>query len=349
MAVKDGPAHIGSNSHKARLAQFNASALASRIKELTLLHSSFSKESISILPVAHIKDQQYGITDCVQVSAEFSRHPTTAIPSTLQRTAEPTQTKAKLRNAVTVSAPPGAVPWTCTLCNRKMQAISRVDHLAGKAHARKLIPEISTVLVPLHVNSTISGTPEANKTKGKRIAKSNLAANRLLQSWTSDGPLDNFFHSHHSFHYDASTPPAISFESLQSHLQKRHKWSRGGPECKELWHRYQTALTQEFNLWFGVEDDLNAWHSLCRAVRITPLPTTCELCRSSVRGRHVNIIDLIEWGRSGGKYVRIFRTVKELSDYSYDSRKIYSKQAVDELEAGAVLKHLLRPLEAAQY
>ena len=71
--------------------------------------------------------------------------------------------------------------------------------------------------------------------------------------------------------------------------------------------------------------------------------------KQSVRGRHVNIIDLIQWGRSGGKYVQIFRTVKELSDYSYDSRKIYSKQAVDELEAGAVLKHLLRPLEAAQY
>lgn len=70
--------------------------------------------------------------------------------------------------------------------------------------------------------------------------------------------------------------------------------------------------------------------------------------KQSVRGRHVNIIDLIEWGRCGGKYVEVFRTVKDLSDYSYDSQKIYSKEAVDKLEAGAVLKHLLRPIRAAQ-
>ncbi len=312
MAVEDGPAHIGSDGHKARLAQFNASTLASRVKELTLLCSSFSKESISILPVAHVTDQQCGITGRAHVSAETfthtesSRYLASAIPLTLQRTIEPTQTNAKLRDAVTISAEPSTVLWTCTLCNREMQDISKVDHLAGKAHARKLISKPSAGLVPLHVNP-ISGTSEANKTKENRIAKSNSTASRLLQNWTclscnvvvtfrhkashscsssdskpstTDGPLDNFFHFYHSFRYDASIPPAISFEPLQDHLRKRHKWSREGPECKELWHRYQAALTQEFNLWFGVEDDLDAWHSLCRAVRITPLPTTCELCRS---------------------------------------------------------------------
>ena len=320
MAVEDGPAHIGSDGHLACLAQYNANALASRMNELILFQSSLSKASISILLVVHIKGPQNGITDCAQVSAEpfthteFLQYPTTAIPSTLQRIAEPTKTNAKLQDAVAVLAPPGAVPWTCTLCNREMQDASRDDHLAGKAHARKLKPEPSTVLVPLHINSTLSRTAEVDKTKDKRIAKLSSAANRLLLSWTcpscnaiitsrqkashscsssdpkpltTDGPLDNFFHFYHSFHYDASTPPAISFESLQTHLQKRHKWSSEGPECKELWHHYQAALTQEFNLWFGVEDDLDAWHSLCRAVRITPLPTTYELCRSVGLQPHV--------------------------------------------------------------
>lgn len=297
MTVEDGPAHIDSDGHKARLAQFNASALASRIKELTLLYSSLSKEPISILPVAHV-NQQCEITDRAHVSADtFTHTQFSAIPLVLQRTVEATQTKAKLWNAVTAPTPPSTLLWTCTLCNREMQDVSKVNHLAGKAHARKLI----------HVNSTILGTPEVNKIKEKRIAQSNSTANHLAQSWTCpscnvvitfrqkashscpssdskpstiDGPLDDFFHFYHSFHYDASTPPAISFESLQKYLQKRHKWSRESPECKELWHCYQAALTQEFNLWFGIEDDLDAWHSLCRAVRITPLPTTCELCRS---------------------------------------------------------------------
>ncbi|KAL8981836.1 MAG: hypothetical protein Q9177_005453 [Variospora cf. flavescens] len=269
--------------------------------------------------------------------------------------------KAKRRDTITGSVPPNAMLWTCTLCDREMQESSKDKHLAGKAHARKLISEPSTALALPVVNCTPSGTSEVNKTKDNRIAKSKSTDSRQSRSWTcpscsvvvksrqrvshscsrsdpkpstNDGPLDNFFHTYHSFHYDACMPPAISFESLQTYLQKRHKWSRKGPECKELWHRYQAALTQEFNLWFGVEDDLDAWHSLCRA---------------SVRGRHVNIIDLIEWGRSGGKHVRIFRTIKELSDYSFASQKIYSKKEVDELEAGAVLKYLLRPLAAAQY
>jgi len=304
MNVEDGPAHIRSYDHKARLAQFSASVLTSRIQKLTLRHS---------LPVAHIKDHRYGLTGHAHVFAEtfmqteFSRYPAFAFPLTHQRTVEPTQTEAKLLDAVTVSAPSGSALWTCTICNREMQNVSKVDHLAGKAHARKLISEPLTLLVPLHVRSTMSGTLVANEAKERKIAESKSTANRVLQSWTCpsciaiitfqqkpshscssydsknstiDGPLDSFFHSYRSFHYDASTPPAISFECLQNHLQTRHRWARDDPEREKLWHHYQAALTQEFNLWFGVEDDLDAWHSLCRAVRITPLPTTCELCRS---------------------------------------------------------------------
>lgn len=261
MTVEDGPAHIDSDGHKARLAQFNASALATRIKELTLLHSSFSKESISTLLVAHV-NQRCEITGRAHVSADtFTHTQFSTIPLALQRTVEATQTKAKLWNAVTAPAPPSTLLWTCTLCNREMQDVSKVDHLAGKAHARKLISEPSTFPISLHVKSTILGTPQVNKIKEKSIAKSNSTANRLAQSWTCpscnvvitfrqktshscpssdskpstiDGLLDDFFHFYHSFHYDASTPSAISFESLQKNLQKRHKWFRESPECKKL-------------------------------------------------------------------------------------------------------------------
>jgi hypothetical protein len=66
-----------------------------------------------------------------------------------------------------------------------------------------------------------------------------------------------------------------------------------------------------------------------------------------IRGRHVNIVDLIEWARKGERgRVQIFNTVKELSDYSYLHSKIYHK---DQLGAGVVLSHLLRQLQKAQY
>ena len=36
----------------------------------------------------------------------------------------------------------------------------------------------------------------------------------------------------------------------------------------QAWDQYQEALTPEFKLWFGAEDDTAAWHSLCRAMKI---------------------------------------------------------------------------------
>ena len=166
-----------------------------------------------------------------------------------------------------------------------MPDISRIDHLVEKSHVRILISKSSTDPVPLHVNSSTSGTFKTNKTKKKRNAKPNLFNSHLLQSWTcqfcnvvvtlqqkashfcsssdskpltNDSPLDKFFNFYRSFHYDVFTSSAISFEFLQDHLQKRHKWSHDSLEFKDLWRCYQVALAQEFNLWFDVEDDLNA-------------------------------------------------------------------------------------------
>ena len=66
-----------------------------------------------------------------------------------------------------------------------------------------------------------------------------------------------------------------------------------------------------------------------------------------MRGRHVNIVDLIAWARRGETgSVQIFSTVKALSDYSYGEHKLYNK---DQLGPGVVLRHLLRMLGAARF
>lgn len=101
----------------------------------------------------------------------------------------------------------------------------------------------------------------------------------------SENPLDEFFHSFPNFPYDASVPPATSYQTLRAQLWRWHDWDGERPTAwneyrEEFTVRYQAALTQEFNLWFGTQDDLKSWHALCRAVRITPLPTTCKECRS---------------------------------------------------------------------
>lgn len=58
--------------------------------------------------------------------------------------------------------------------------------------------------------------------------------------------------------------------------------SKGDEDSAQAWDQYQESLTQEFKLWFGAEEDIAAWHSLCRAVRIEPLPRTCLECKKVV-------------------------------------------------------------------
>jgi hypothetical protein len=99
------------------------------------------------------------------------------------------------------------------------------------------------------------------------------------------GPLDRFFHSFPSYPYDACKSPDVSFSRLLSGLSKWHTWDHKNPNTWELYRKqvkeeYQTALTHEFNLYFGTEDDIVSWHALCRAVRVQPPPLTCEDCQS---------------------------------------------------------------------
>lgn len=57
---------------------------------------------------------------------------------------------------------------------------------------------------------------------------------------------------------------------------------------------------------------------------------------------HVNLCDLLDsTGREGGGRVRVFGSVKELREYTLNTRKIFPKE---EAYAGGLLKFLLREI-----
>ncbi|OJJ79521.1 C2H2-type zinc finger protein [Aspergillus glaucus CBS 516.65] len=91
-------------------------------------------------------------------------------------------------------------------------------------------------------------------------------------------PLNIFFQSFDGFKFDPNLPPSESYPSLQ----RFYGWRKGNKDSAQAWDQYQEALTQEFKLWFGAEDDIAAWHSLCRAVGIEPLPRSCLECEAPV-------------------------------------------------------------------
>ena len=85
-------------------------------------------------------------------------------------------------------------------------------------------------------------------------------------------PLDKFFRSFPGFRYNPKLPPSESY----AQLREFRGWGKEDPDEKKAWKRYQSALEAEVKMWFGAEDDLEAWHSLCRAIGIGPLPATCK-------------------------------------------------------------------------
>ena len=101
-------------------------------------------------------------------------------------------------------------------------------------------------------------------------------------------------------------------------------------------------------LWFGDESDLTAWHELCRAVGIRDPPLTISACTEALRRTHVNIIDLIEWGRNGqpaDSPVTVYKTIPMLRDYTLSTGRTFPQAEVIRKEDGAtniVLRHLLR-------
>jgi hypothetical protein len=103
--------------------------------------------------------------------------------------------------------------------------------------------------------------------------RQHLRDSRIHQQDT-ESPLDVFFRSFPTFDYDPSLPPATSYANLREHKG----WRRGSAASDDAWNRYQDALQSELHMWYGAENDLTAWHALCRAIGIEPLPKTCEQC-----------------------------------------------------------------------
>lgn len=90
---------------------------------------------------------------------------------------------------------------------------------------------------------------------------------------------ENFF-ADYEFDYDPSQPIMKQFYRMSD----RYKWKKDDPDKKEARDGVRDAIALTFNDTYGTDvNDLNAWHNLCRAVRIDPLPEDIESCREVSR------------------------------------------------------------------
>ncbi|KAK1960024.1 hypothetical protein LY78DRAFT_619146 [Colletotrichum sublineola] len=219
-------------------------------------------------------------------------------------------------------SPVHAPSFDCEACNRSFGSEEALQQ-----HLRDS---------PVHVQSF--GCEACNRSFGSEEALQQHLRDSPVHRKNTETPLDVFFHSYPTFDYDPSLPPSDSYADLKKHMG----WRRGQPDSSNAWSNYQDALQMELEMWYGAEDDLTAWHALCRAIGIKPLPNTCDGCEKAARRTHVNIIDLIDCGRENKGRVRTFCNVEELRAYTKKTGKIFRNISVT--SGSVVLRHLLRHL-----
>lgn len=97
---------------------------------------------------------------------------------------------------------------------------------------------------------------------------------------------ENFF-ADYEFDYDPSQPIMGEFYRMS----KSYKWEKDSKEVTEARDRVRNAIAETFNDTYGKDvNDLSAWHNLCRAVRIDPLPEDIQSCREVSRWLHIQRI-----------------------------------------------------------
>jgi hypothetical protein len=153
-------------------------------------------------------------------------------------------------------------------------------HLVEADHINRLLARLSNSTVCIVNNSTSNSSTLYGRMEEEyalAYPKKSAPVSTLNEPTLahSHSPIDEFFESFPSFKYDPSLTPSTSYMDLQKH----QKWLPKSPESEENWEAYQRALRRELSRWFGADDDLEAWHSLCRAIGIKPLPPTCEACK----------------------------------------------------------------------
>ncbi|CAG8084531.1 unnamed protein product [Penicillium nalgiovense] len=159
-----------------------------------------------------------------------------------------------------------------------------------------------------------------------------------LHERMTNSPVNAFFRSWPNFPFHVQLPPHKSWEQLHMF----YGWDDQAPEYRAAWIRYQDALASEVTIWFGDVLDLESWQKLCRAVGIDPLPGTCADGYMAIRNLYVNLIDLIQWARTGrvDGEVKRWKNNADLFEYSIATRRIFERDMTANDKPNVVLRHL---------
>jgi hypothetical protein len=166
-----------------------------------------------------------------------------------------------------------------------------------------------------------------------------------------------FFAEYPEFDYDSTAPVTQEYRRLT----QESDWMPRSQEDKKAKAAFGTAMGKQFASFYGSSiHDIKAWKALCEALGVDPIPKTIAECRDVrtevllpspcchitihvqqlIKSKHVNLVDFIDT-RITGDPIKIFKTEKELREYTRGEDKYYPKKSAKE---SGVLKYLLRKI-----
>lgn len=257
---------------------------------------------------------------------------------------------------------PSAASNTKPTCRKCGKSFSHFDALAK--HVRKNHPNLTVAVCPyctrsfrtyeelaahVHVRHTPDeyNCPCCTESFGTDIKLAHhIHDHHPPPAPPTDTPIDVFFQEYQTqyhFTYDRSSAPSFQFNRLRKFLRLEK-----GAEQDRLRARYGSALRAELALWFG-GIDFHAMDLFYRAVGYARVEYNILGFFEDLRGKHVNLIDLVHWARhegSDGETVSVWDDKEELKEYSKQNGKPFPAEYVLGLDPGlggnAVVRCLLR-------
>jgi hypothetical protein len=179
---------------------------------------------------------------------------------------------------------------------------------------------------PSSSSSSSSSHPCRNKSKirPRRIASVRSPAISSMSSYSEEDPIEAYFAKFPSFSYRPSTDwrQLAPFNSLANHLG----WSK--THRKNEFNHFKETWTQVVESEFS-GSSISHYQSLCKDLDIEPIPDSVAGCKTVLR-EVFNIVDLVQYrkdcqqGKIASKPQK-FRSLKQLSQYTSNENKYYSK------------------------
>ncbi|KAF2495153.1 hypothetical protein BU16DRAFT_461387 [Lophium mytilinum] len=128
-----------------------------------------------------------------------------------------------------------------------------------------------------------------------------------------------------------------SFDDFMVDTSKSEEINFGLLGLKRGWRLNSKAWRRNWRACFGYEayggdaalSKLESWQALCSEVSIEPIPQSITQCRKALARVNVNICDLLDCRRTGGK-VHLFRTKWQLIRYTHLKKRMFPKEAAKE-------------------